>query len=260
MFKRPRMLFMSDTAGSSGDTGAGAGSGEGGDASGDAAKKQGGDQNNQQNNDDNFEQIWENPTDDTGGQQQQQQQTQLQQPVKDPVDPDKVFNTYIDKLELTKSVNLEEISTELSQGKTEGLGNALKTVAAQTYRQAMVDMSKIIDKKVKAGVEAAVQQSQNAVQGNMAVTQMNTALSFTKNPAIAPVASAVLSQLIKKGKSVDDAVDGVRAFFQNTSKISAKELGLQNPPRGRPGNQPFNGTGDIDDDENEIDWLETMGV
>ena len=257
MFKRPKILFMSDTAG------AGAGGTEGGTTDADAAKQAQleADKNNQQNNDDNFEEIWQNPIDDTGGQQQQQQQQQLQQPVKEPVDSNKVFNEYIEKLELTKTVDLAEISEELNQGKTEGLGNALKTVAAQTYRQAMVDMSKIIDQKVKAGVAAAVQQSNNAVQGNMAVTQMNTALSFTKNPAIAPVAGAVLSQLIKKGKSVDDAVDGVRAFFQNTSKISAKELGLQNPPRGRPGNQPFNGTGELgDDDENEIDWLETMGV
>ncbi len=231
------------------------------DAGGEPQKKPEDDKNNQQNNDDKFEEIWQNPTDDTGGPQQQQQQQQVQQSTAEPVDSNKVFNEYIEKLELTKSVDLQEISEELNQGKTDGLGNALKTVAAQTYRQAMVDMSKIIDQKVKAGVQAAVQQSNNQVQGNMAVTQMNTALSFTKNPAIAPVAGAVLSQLIKKGKSVDDAVDGVRAFFQNTSKISAKELGLQNPPRGRPGNQPFNGTGDLgNDDENEIDWLETMGV
>ncbi len=244
---------MSDTSGQTEQN-------AGGDAGGEPQKKAEGDQNNQQNNDDNFEQIWQNPTDDTGGQQQQQQQQPLQQPT-EPVDSNKVFNEYIEKLELTKSVDLAEVSEQLNQGNTESLGNALKTVAAQTYRQAMVDMSKIIDQKVKSGVEAAVQQSSNAVQGNMAVTQMNTALAFTKNPAIAPVAGAVLSQLIKKGKSVDDAVDGVRKFFQNTSKISAKELGMQNPPRGRPGNQSFNGTGDLgNDDENEIDWLETMGV
>ncbi len=245
------------------DTGTNAGSGESGDA-GDAGKQEPGQQQqqkktNEENNDDNFAQIWENPTDPNAGQQQQQQQQapQQQQPAKS---SEEVFGTYIEKLELTKDIDLGKISEELTQGNTEGLGTALKTVAAQTYRQAMVDMSKIIDQKVTAGVEKAVQQSSNAVQGNMAVSQMQTALAFTKNPAIAPIAGAVLSQLIKKGKSVDDAVDGVRQFFQNTSKISAKELGLQHAPAGRPGNTGFNGAGNVQDDDEEIDWLETMGV
>ncbi len=241
------------------DTGAGTGSGEPDAGKQEAGEKEG-EKNNEENNDDNFSKIWENPTDADAGQQQQlQQQTQQvqQAPAKS---SEEVFGTYIEKLELTKDIDLGKISEELNQGNTEGLGTALKAVAAQTYRQAMVDMSKVIDQKVTAGVKAAVQQSSSAVQGNMAVTQMNTALAFTKNPAIAPVAGAVLSQLIKKGKTVDDAVEGVRKFFQNTSKISAKELGLQHAPNQRPGNQSFNGAGDLGDDDEEIDWLETMGV
>jgi len=221
-------------------------------------------EDNAQNNADNFEEIWHDPTDDAGSQQTQQtpQDQQSGQQQQQAPNADEAFNTYIEGLELTKDVDLNSISEELNQGKTEGLGKAFSAIATKTYRQAMVDMSRVIDQKVNAGIEKAVLQSSNAAQGNQAVRQMNTTLNFTKNPAVAPIANAALAQLIKKGKSVEDAVEGVRTFFQKTSKLSAKELGLQNPPRGRPGNQSFNGAGDIadDGDDDEIDWLETLGV
>lgn len=219
-------------------------------------------ESNQQNNDDNFEDLWHDPDESSGQTQQpkQTQQTQQAGPEQKP-DADEAFNTYIKGLDLTKGIDLAKVSEELNQGNTDSLGNAFSAIAAKTYRQAMVDMSKIIDQKVAAGVKAAVTQSSTVAQGDMAVRHMNDALDFTKNPAIAPVAGAVLAQLIKKGKSTEDAVEGVRKFFQNTSKISAKALGLQRPPQGRPGNQPFSGAGNITDDEDaEVDWIETLGV
>lgn len=217
-------------------------------------------QDNQQNNDDNFADLWQDPDSNTAQTQQQQNQQTQQQGSQQTPNADEAFNTYIEGLDLTKDIDLGKVSEDLNQGNTESLGNAFSSIAAKTYRQAMIDMSKVIDQKVSAGVEAAVQQSSNAAQGTQAVRQMNTLLEFTKNPAIAPVAGAVLAQLMKKGKSTEDAVEGVRKFFQNTSKISAKALGMHNAPRGRPGNQPFNGAGDIADDDEETDWLETLGV
>lgn len=226
----------------------------------DAGNQQG--QNNEPNNGDDFEKIWHNP--DEGQQNLQNQpgqQTQTPTQTQTPENADASFNTYIDNLGLTKELDLGVISEELNQGNTEGLGKAFSSVAAKVYRQAMVDMSKVVDQKVAAGIKAAVTQSGNATQGDMAVRQMNTAMQFTTNPAIAPIAQAALSQLIKKGKTVDEAIDGVRSFFQNTSKISAKELGMQNPPRSRPGNQPFQNSGDIaPDGDEEVDWLEMLGV
>lgn len=232
------------------------------DTSGKQKQKEQTGENNQQNNDDNFEDLWHDP-DESSEQTPQQKTPQQTQPANIEQKPnvDEAFNTYIEGLDLTKGIDLAKVSDELNQGNTESLGNAFSVIAAKTYRQAMVDMSKIIDQKVAAGVKAAVTQSSNVAQGDMAVRHMNNALDFTKNPAIAPVASAVLAQLIKKGKSTEDAVEGVRKFFQNTSKISAKALGLQKAPQGRPGNQPFSGAVNIDDDEDaEVDWIETLGV
>lgn len=214
--------------------------------------------NNAPNNDDNFEDMWQ----DNPVEQAQTQTPQSPAPVQQQApNAEEAFGTYIDGLELTRGVDLDAISGELSQGSTEGLSKAFNVVAAKVYRQSMIDMNKIIEQKVNAGVAAAVQQSSNAAKGNNAVRQMNEALNFTSNPAIAPIANAALAQFIKKGKTPEDAVESVRKFFQNTSRLSAKDLGLQSAPRSRPGNQPFSGAGDISgEDDEEINWLEMLGV
>ncbi len=251
---------MSDTGPNAGDTGSTQNAGDGQQSQdGQQQQQQQGD-NNEPNNADKFENIWQTEPEDGDQQQQQTPQGTPQSQQQQTPNADEAFNTYIEGLQLTDGLDLPTISEELNQGKTEGLGKAFSAVASKVYRHAMIDMSRVIDQKVKAGVEQAVQQSSNAAQGNQAVRQMNTTLEFTKNPAIAPVANAALAQLIKKGKSVEDAVEGVRSFFQNTSKLSAKDLGLQTAPRSRPGNQPFNGVGDIGDDDEDTDWLETLGV
>ena len=82
---------------------------------------------------------------------------------------------------------------------------------------------------------------------------MQAVLSFTKQPAINPVATAVLAQLIKKGKSVEDAIIGVKAFFKQTALISGKELGVNTAPRSRPGQQPFNNNAIDTDEEEEVE-------
>lgn len=246
-----RRTFMSDT-------GTNAGSGEPANADGEKTVENKGQENNVDNNDDNLRDIWQNPSEDIDAGKTPNQSTQTPQQTPD---ADKTFSTYIDKLGLTKDINLSEISQELNQGNTESLGNAFKSVADKVYRQTMIDVSRLVDQKISKGIEAAVQQSAHATEGNLVVRQMHDALTFTKDPSIAPVAKAALAQLMKKGKSSEEAIDGVRTFFQRMSKLSAKELGLNAPPRNRPGGQPFNPANAIqDDDDEETDWLETLGV
>lgn len=215
---------------------------------------------NDKDNDDNLETLWDNPVDDTNKsitpvQSDPNKQQQQQEP-----DPNVAFNTHIESLKLTDGLDLSEISTELNEGNTTALNKAFSHMAANIYRHALVDASKVIDKKVQEGVDKAIKSSTNAVQGNMAVDKMQSALSFTKRPAISPVAAAVLAQLIKKGKSVDEAIDGVKLFFKQTAQISGKELGLNAAPRGRPGQQIFNASVIDDDDEPETDWMDTLNI
>lgn len=248
---------MSDTTGANTGSSQGQNNGDNTGQTQDGQKGQQGQkgQNNGDNNGDNFDDLWQDPNVETLDKNKQT----TQEPEKKP-DPTEVFDEYIKGLDLASGLDMAKISGDLNQGNTESLDNAFSTIASNTYRQAMVDMSKVIDQKVEAGVAKAVQQSSNASQSDMAVKHMNTELNFTKNPVIAPVASAVLAQLIKKGKSTEDAVNGVREFFKQTSQLSAKELGRQNPPHSRPGNQRFDNPVNSDDAENEIDWMETLGV
>ncbi len=215
-------------------------------------------ENNGQNNGDNLETLWDDPVvegdkDKLSGQVEQQKQQQT--------DPNAAFTAHIESLKLSDGLNLDEISAELNQGNTTALNKAFSHMASNIYRQSMIDASKIIDKKVQEGVDKAIKSSTNAVQGNMAVDKMQATLAFTAKPVISPIANAVLAQLIKKGKSVDDAIAGVKVFFKQTAQLSGKELGLNPPPNARPGQRPFN-SNVIDDSEEteEVDWLETLNV
>ena len=241
---------MSDTAGagSSGEEGS---TGESGESQ--QQKKQ----DNGENNDDILKGLWEDPTEDPN--KKRQADVDLKQKPAD--DPSKTFNTYIDGLNLTDGVELAAISEELNQGNTDSLNKAFGQVARSVYRQTMIDVNRVMDKKIEQGVAKAVEQSGNAVQGNMAVDKMKGILGFTKDPTISPIASAVLAQLIKKGKSVDEAIVGVEAFFRTTANISAKELNRRNPPQSRPGGKTFQ-TNNIPevDDADDVDWMEMLNV
>ncbi len=241
------------------DQSANAGSEQTGDQTTDETGKKVETKDNNKNNDDNLETLWDNPVEDTSKTVAPDPNLPAQQQQQQP-DANEAFNEHIKSLDLVSGLDLSEISTELNQGNTEALNKAFTHMASNIYRQSMINASKIIDKKVQEGVDKAVKSSANAVQGNMAVDKMQAALSFTKQPAISPVATAVLAQLIKKGKSVDDAINGVRTFFKQTAHISAKELGLNQPPRSRPGQQPFNNNIIDTDEEAETDWMETLNI
>ena len=241
---------MSDTAGT-GSSGTEDGAGESGESQG---KKK---QDNNDNNDDILKGLWEDPSEDPNKKRQADIDPQ-QKPVDD---PSKTFNTYIESLNLGDGLELATISEELNQGNTDSLNKAFGQVARSVYRQTMIDVNRVMDKKIEQGVAKAVEQSGNAVQGNMAVDKMKGILGFTKDPTISPIASAVLAQLIKKGKSVDEAIVGVEAFFRTTANISAKELNRRNPPQSRPGGKTFQ-TNNIPevDDADDVDWMEMLNV
>ena len=241
---------MSDTAG----TGS-SGEEDGVDKSGESQQKK--KQDNDENNDDILKGLWEDPSEDTN----KKRQVDVDPQQKPADDPNKTFNTYIEGLNLTDGIELATISADLNQGNTDSLNKAFGQVAQTVYRQTMIDVNRVMDKKIEQGITKAVEQSGNAVQGNMAVDKMRGTLGFTKDPTISPIASAVLAQLIKKGKSVDEAIVGVEAFFRTTANISAKELNRRNPPQSRPGGKTFQ-TNNIPevDDADDVDWMEMLNV
>lgn len=170
------------------------------------------------------------------------------------------FNSYVDGLNLTDGIDTAELGEQLREGNIDGLQNLIKKTASSTYKKTILDANKLVDAKVDAAVDKAVQKATSQVRGNNLVEKMHEQLPFTKKQAISPIATAMLQQLTSKGKSPADAINGVKQLFAELHKTSARDLGIANPPRNRPGNPQFNNSSapQIDDDDDSPDWEELL--
>ena len=207
---------------------------------------------------DPFGDLWENPkekddkskqTPDLGQQQQQSQQRT----------PQEIFDEHITSQNFLRDIDVEKIASELTAGNTDSLKASLGSLAKNVYTSALTNMNTVIDKKVEAGIAKAVEQAKGNIGSDFAIQAMQRKLPFTAKPAIAPMATQVLEQLIKKGKSVDDAVDGVNQYFRETAKLYTKDL----PPQSRPGSGRFSETpipdNLIETDEDVPDFMKILG-
>lgn len=251
----PRVYFaMAGDAGGGGGGGqADADAGGTGD-DGDVKPVQDPDKSNIQDNVDNFGDLWQAPKDEADP-----LLAKDVDPAVKKTEEAKVLKDYIDKIDFMGGVDLSKITEELSAGSTEALQGALTAVAKSTYQRALVDANKVIEARVNKAVEEAVASSRNNVHGDLAVQSMEAQLTFTKDPAIAPIAKAVLAQLMRKGQDAPTAIDNVKKYFLHTRNISAKALGIARPPRGRGKIQNADPNDFADsDDLDDIDWMETL--
>lgn len=211
------------------------------------------DQNNIQDNDDNFANLWQDPQDD-----EKQKQTQDVPSKKDDVDDAKFFDDYLKSINFSEGVDLEQVAEDLTSGKTDSLATAVSTAAQNAYKRAMVDTDKLMRQRIDKAVETAVSKSRAAGEGDVAVRLMQSKLSFTKDPAYAPIAKAVLSRNMQAGKNVDEAIELTGKFFSRLGKKYARDLQLETPPRGGPrgGFNPPSG----DDEDDDSYWMELLSV
>ncbi len=214
--------------------------------------------NNIQDNNDNFDKLWQDEADNTD--QGKKSTTQQQTQPENVSDNSTQFNDYIATINFMEGVDLPKIAEELNTGKTDSMQDAFTKVGQNAYKRALADGAKIMDHKISQAVEQAVQKAGVNVNANMAVSTMEQRLGYTKDPAMSPIAKAVLAQLMKKGKSLDDAVQGVDKYFARTAQLLNKN---KNAPHGRPGNRGFNtrdnnNVQSDDGDEEDLDWMELL--
>lgn len=218
-------------------------------------------ENNEKDNIEPFADLWDNPDTEKGENKDQKQQTQSIQ--QGPTNQE-VFDDHIKSLDLMGGVDLEKITADLNNGSIESLNSAFGTLAKNVYTKALVNTNKIMDQKIAKAVEQAVEQSKTSFGSDFAMQQMNSQLPFTAKPAIAPMAKQVLEQLIKKGKSTEEAIKGVKDYFQQTASVFAKESGMVIAPKNRPGSGRFTETAiqnlnEDDADDDLPDFLKILG-
>jgi len=220
-----------------------------------------GSQTNNEDNVDEFENFWQLDKDNTDQStasnfQSQSQNQNGQDPSRDR------FREHLDTLDFMKNVDMDKLRQDFENGSAENLPTAMKTVAENAYTQALIDSSKVMDQKVEKAVEQAVQKSRNEIGSHQMKEFMEEQLSFTKDPAIGPIARGVMQQALQKnGGDKWKALETVKNFFERASKVTSKDLGFEQVPRGRPrnnsGNNPGPSRGQRTDDD-EMDWLKIL--
>jgi hypothetical protein len=178
--------------------------------------------------------------------------------------PDQAFNAHIDSLRLTGEIDFREITEQMQQGNSEGLQSAMQQVAANSYRAATISANKLVQSKVDAAVKSAVEEASGNMDATMAVREMNNSLPFTASEGFAPVAKAVLTQFIRKGSSIPDAIGEVQKYFSHMVKSASGDLDLQLVNGAAETNGQFMGSagaGATPGSESEpADWLDFFGV
>lgn len=213
-------------------------------------------QNNNNNKDDNLDletDIWQNDNDGGGN-----NDKDITPPTAEELQTN--FNKFVDEINFSEGVDTAKLADELRDGNMEGLHNLIKKTAGSTYKRTIMDANKLVDAKVNAAVDRAVQQATSKVRGSNLVDKMHTQLPFTSKPAIAPIAEAMLRQFTTKGKNPADAIESVKTLFAQLHKTSAKDLGISTP-RNRPGNTQFNNSSapqNEDDDNDPPNWDELL--
>jgi hypothetical protein len=237
------------------------GDGGNGDGNGGDGGDNSGGENNTGGNTDPFANMWSDG--DAGGeagnansQQQQQQQQQTAAPT-----PQEVFDQHFDSLNIGAGFDMAQVTSDIQNGGVEQLNNFANVLAKDIYRAAITQSSKIMDSKVEAAVNAAVNKSSGEFNATLATNELNAALPFTSDESIKPIADAVFSRFVKKGLSVPEAIGKTKAYFEHTFKLAGKTLDTK-PPGQQPGQRGFGASGGNPqgtDDEEEQDWVAILG-
>ncbi len=172
--------------------------------------------------------------------------------------PAERLDSHIAGLNLTDGIDLGQVQADIQNGDTESLHAALQQVASNTYKQAINTSNQLMQNNINQVIETAVSKAVGATQSDAAVKQMETALPFTADPSVAPVAKGILGRFIKNGDDISTAIENTGKYFSKLNQLSTKDLGRQTPPSSSPAGD-FNGSISLEAEGDDIDWLEALG-
>jgi hypothetical protein len=148
---------------------------------------------------------------------------------------------FIKGLNLSDGIDLNNVQTELQEGKTDALNAAFETVASNVFQQAMIQTNRLVESRLDSAVDSAVNKATGKVNANFALREINEAMPFTKDPAIEPIAKAVMSGFMKQdGADAQSVVKSTQQFFEQMAKVAATEFKMV-PPNSDLGENPFGG-------------------
>lgn len=140
------------------------------------------------------------------------------------------FKRHIEGLDFSPgNIDLDKI---LNEKDVTGLQNAMKEVGAKAYQHALQDAHKMMKPAIERAVKAAVAEATGTMRSEGAIGKMHAELKFTQHDMIKPVAESVFARAMQQnGNNEADAIKKVRAYFENSTKGIADDLGLEVSPK-----------------------------
>lgn len=256
-----------------GDDGAGdTGGGGGGDNQGQQQQQQNnannsGDENNNQNNIITDGTMWDTESSDAGkpsNNSDQNSNANNQNVNANNNDGKSQFDTHVESLNLGGGVDVAQVQQDMAQGNTESFAAALKTTGEAAYKAAITDSNKLMQTQIKAAVAEAVGEANGNFKSDMAIRDLHSALPYTEDAALAPVAKGVFTQFLKKGQTQAEAIKSTDEYFKHSMKLLGGSLDKDKSngkPGGRFGNAVNNdNSGGNNDGTDDTDWLEFLGA
>ncbi len=125
---------------------------------------------------------------------------------------------------MTNGIDANKVVEDLQNGDVGAFESALKSVAANAYTAAMQQTNILLETKIEEATKLATEQASSSLNANLAVSQMQQKLEFTKDPDIEPMAKAALSQALKRGDDVETAIASVEKFFMKAAGNISKAM------------------------------------
>lgn len=234
------------------------GSGGGAPGAGNVPPNPNGNNGNQGNNNSGFnfdaDNIWSEPASNN-----QSNSNQRQQPASPPngqaSDQMANFNQYVNGLNFGKMFDGQAFQQAIQTGDYNSINEAMTKSMQGVYRQAVMDVTKMLDSTVNTAVEKAVGQSKNFFQTENYRKELQQAIPIANNPNVAPVAEAIYGQMIKKHNGDSKkAVEATKQFFGALTSQSHEKFGFDKPPAGMPSSRRGGGNVSFGDDGQEFDW------
>lgn len=146
----------------------------------------------------------------------------------EPEDPQKQITDYLVGIGLDPIVLSDADKEELKSGEFGNVINKLNDKIRNAHLKAMSGSKKMLDASIDDAVKRALDGADQRMSGRMNLQALHTALPFTKEKAISPVAQTVMQKFINRGLSTEDAIDGVRRWFAKTSDLYTGSMVTKN--------------------------------
>ena len=144
------------------------------------------------------------------------------------------FDNFVKSMDFTAGIDQHQLQKDLQDPETapDAMAAALQSAGANAFKNAMLMMNKVLDKRLEQTKQEAIEGAQGKVNTDQAFNRMFDKLPWTKDESRQSVAKAVLSGFILQGQGVDEAIQNVGKYFEQQTRDLMTHMGMQAPNGG----------------------------